>query len=151
MTPEMSAHATTPIRVAIVAEHASERFGGEAFLPLQYFRRLRARGVEAWLVSHARVREELLDLMPGQADRMHFVSDTPIQVGLWKLGERLPAQVAAMTSGAASHLYTQIQQRKLVRRLVGENRINVVHEPIPVSPTQPSALWDVQAPVISEL
>ena len=42
------------LRILIVAEHVSARFGGEAFLPLHYFRVLRSRGIEAWLLCHSR-------------------------------------------------------------------------------------------------
>ena len=49
---------------AIVAENASFRFGGEASLPLHYYSRLRARGLEAWLIVHGRTREELEALFP---------------------------------------------------------------------------------------
>jgi hypothetical protein len=52
------------MRICIVAEHASYRFGGEAILPAHYFARLRARGEEAWLVVHARTRDELEAAFP---------------------------------------------------------------------------------------
>jgi glycosyltransferase involved in cell wall biosynthesis len=136
------------VRVLIVAEHASAKFGGEAFLPLHYFRLLRARGVEAWLVTHERVRSELVELLPSEVSRMHFVRDTPFQVAVWRFGERLPAQIGVVTTQALLHLDTQLRQRELVRRLVREHGIDVVHEPIPVSPKQPSALFDVGAPVV---
>ena len=42
--PEMSRR----LRVLIAAEHASARFGGEAALPLHYFRVLKRRGVPVW-------------------------------------------------------------------------------------------------------
>lgn len=135
-------------RVCIVAEHASAKFGGEAFLPLHYFRLLRTRGVEAWLVCHERVRDELTELLPDQVHRMHFVTQDAAQRALWTLGQRLSADIHGVTAGALMHLRTQIRQRALVRKLVQAHHINVVHEPIPVSPTQPSALWRVGAPVV---
>src|SRR5258708_39452367 len=52
------------IRVVIVAEHASLKFGGEAALPLHYFRVLRRRNVAAWLVVHERTRSELEHAFP---------------------------------------------------------------------------------------
>jgi len=52
------------------------RFGGEAVLPLHYFRQLRQRGVEAWLVVHDRCRIELQSLLPAERERMRFVPDT---------------------------------------------------------------------------
>lgn len=136
------------IRVLIAAEHASAKYGGEAFLPLHYFRLLRERGIEAWLVCHERVRDELLEDFREHADRMYFVDDDFIQKSLWQIGRRLPGQVQAVTTNALIHLDTQIRQRTLIRKLVRQHRANVVHEPIPVSPTQPSALWGVGAPVV---
>src|SRR5690606_27702361 len=43
---------------------------------------------------------------------------------------------------------TQVLQRRIARRLVAAHGIDVVHETNPVSPRQPSALYDVGAPVI---
>jgi hypothetical protein len=72
-------------RVLIVAEHASAKFGGEAVLPLHYFRVLRARGVETFLVVHERTREELETLFPNDRARIHYVRDTRLHVRLWAL------------------------------------------------------------------
>ncbi len=54
---------TEGLRVLIAAEHASARFGGEAALPLHYFRVLRKRGIPVWLVTHARTRDELAQVI----------------------------------------------------------------------------------------
>src|SRR3954471_15569514 len=62
-------------RVLIVADHASARFGGEAALPLHYFRLLRARNAPVWLISHARTRDELQALF-GDDARILYVEDT---------------------------------------------------------------------------
>ena len=62
------------------------RMGGEASFPYLFFKLLRERGVEAWLVAHARVRDELRGLLPEDIDRMHFVEESPLDVLLWKLG-----------------------------------------------------------------
>ena len=139
---------STDLHVLIVAEHASARFGGEALLPLQYFRLLRKRGIDAHLVVHARVRSELEALLPGARDRIHYIPDTRLHVGLWNIGQHLPARVNTFTLGAVSHLYSQILQRQLVRRIVRDQGIDLVHEPIPVSPRLPSAMFDVGAPVV---
>ena len=71
-------------RVLIVAEHASAKFGGEAFLPLHYFRLLRKRGVETYLLYHSRVRDELRATFPNEVSHMYFVEDMPVQRGLCK-------------------------------------------------------------------
>ena len=39
-------------------------------------------------------------------------------------------------------------QRKIVRDLVAEHGVDVVHEPIPVSPRQPSLMYEVGARVV---
>jgi glycosyltransferase involved in cell wall biosynthesis len=132
----------------IVAEHASARFGGEAFLPLHYFRVLRARGIEAWLLSHGRVEEEMRAEFASDQDRLHFIPDLPAHRVLWQLGAAFPPRVSSITFGYASHLLTQVLQRRLVRELVQRYQIDVVHEPIPVSPKQPSAMFDVGVPVV---
>jgi glycosyltransferase involved in cell wall biosynthesis len=134
--------------VLIVCEHASTRFGGEAILPWHYFRILRRRGIDARLVAHQRTRDELYGLLPDEADRMYFTPDTAWNKLSCRLGDYLPAMIGYMTLGYSSRLQTQWLARKLARRLVAEHRIDVVHQPIPVSPREPSLLFKMGAPVI---
>lgn len=135
-------------RVLIVADSASRQFGGEAALPFHYFRVLRQRGCEVWLLTHARVRPEIEQSWPGELDRVHFVEDTGLQRMLWRLGTLLPEAIAYITTGFLSRLLTQTSQRKQARRIVVELGIDVVHQPTPVSPKEPSAIFDVGAPVV---
>lgn len=135
-------------RVLIVSEHASVKFGGEAILPWHYFRLLRRRGVEAWLVVHSRTRAELTGLLPDEANRMYFMPDTRLNRLAWRLGRFLPSRVSYFTLGYASRLDTQRAARKLARRLIAEHRVDVVHQPIPVSPREPSLLHGLGAPVV---
>ena len=51
-------------RVLLVAEHVSLNMGGEAARPLHYFRVLRRRGVEVWMLVHARTRDEIRRTVP---------------------------------------------------------------------------------------
>lgn len=134
--------------ILIVSEHASTRFGGEAALAFHYFRVMRARGLDVRLLTHARVRDELLARFPGDRDRLLFVEDTPAQRLLWRLGSKLPARVASFTTGFISRGITQQAQRVIARRLVAEGRVRVVHQPMPVSPREPSLIADVGAPVV---
>ncbi len=136
------------IHVAIVAESASERFGGEAILPLHYFKRLRSRGVDAWLVVHERTRQELDEILSDQRDRIRYVADDWLDRVLWRLGEMLPERIGSFTLHLVGHFYTQRRQRRLVRELVKQRGVNVVHEPVPVAPKYPSAMHSVGAPVI---
>ena len=135
------------LRILIVCEHASARFGGEAALPLHYFRVLRQRGADVWLLTHARTRDELSHLFPGEK-RIRFIEDTRLHRAMWRLGSRLPAQVAYFTTGFVSRFATQLAQRRVARQLVRDERIDVVHQPMPVSPREPSMMFGLGAPVL---
>lgn len=141
-------HSRDELRVVIVAEHASAQFGGEAILPIHYFRILRARGVEAWLVTHGRTRSELEALFPRERNRMFFVPDTWLNRLLWRLGRLLPHHLDLVTFTALGHVYTGLRARRVVRRLVREKGANVVHQPIPVSAKEPSVMTGLGAPVV---
>jgi glycosyltransferase involved in cell wall biosynthesis len=141
-----TASASIP-RVLIVADHASAKFGGEAALALHYFRVLRARGAAVWLISHARTRDELTGLFGGDA-RIRFVEDTWLHRFMWRLGRRLPARLSYLTTGYIVRLSSQFEQRRLVRRLIAEERIEVIHQPMPVSPREPSVLFGFGVPVL---
>jgi len=134
------------LRVLIVAEHASTRLGGEAILPFHYFRGLRARGVDAFLIVHERTRNELTALFPDEIDRIRYVPDKLLQKIFYQLGRMLPRRLSEATFGLANQLLTQLSQRRIARGLASSG--SVVHQPIPVSPRFPSLLWDVGSPVI---
>src|SRR5271170_6694271 len=136
------------MKVVIVAPNASTRFGGEAILPWHYFRLLRKRGVQAWLVVHERTRLELTTLLPDEVERMRFVPDLAAQRWLGKMSKPLPERFASITLGWASGILTSLMQRGVVRELVRQHGVDVVHEPIPVSPKQPSLMYEVGAPVV---
>ena len=138
---------TEELRVLIAAEHASARFGGEAALPLHYFRVMRNRGVPVWLVTHSRTRDELVALYPGD-DRIFYIEDTTFHRAMWRIGSRLPDAISYLTTGFLSRLSTQLAQRRLIRRLVREEGITVVHQPMPVSPREPSMLYGFGVPVV---
>lgn len=145
--PIATSSADAGFSVVIVCEHASARFGGEAILPLHYFRLLRDRGVEVWLLAHARTRPELTDLFPGER-RIRYVEETALHRVMWRIGRRLPDELAYVTTGFVSRLAVQITQRKLLRSLIATEAIDLVHQPTPVSPREPSFICDVGAPVI---
>jgi glycosyltransferase involved in cell wall biosynthesis len=133
-------------RILIVAEHASKRLGGEAILPYHYFRILRARGLDAFLIVHERTREELTTLFPHDLERIHFVPDQLLQKLFYRAGLLLPRRIAEATFGLANQLLTQFAQRSIVRRLAAPGA--VIHQPIPVSPRFPSLLSGLGAPLI---
>jgi glycosyltransferase involved in cell wall biosynthesis len=137
-----------PLRVCVVAESASFRFGGEASLPLHYFTRLRARGVEAWLIVHSRTREELKELFPDDMDRIQFLPDKWFHKATWKLTAYMPRRVFDATLGMLVLLINQYVQRRMVCDLIAIHQINIVHQPMPVSPRSPSFMCKLGVPVI---
>lgn len=136
------------MRVLLVAEHASQAFGGEAALPLHYFRCLLRRGIPVWLIVHERTRPELEKILPEAAGRIRYVPDTRFIRLMSKMGRRLPPQVSYVTFGYASRTVSQLRATRLARNLVRQEAITVVHQVIPVSPREPSLLWNVGAPVV---
>src|SRR5450631_1509926 len=135
------------MRIIIVADNASSRFGGEAFIPLNYFRLLLARKEDVLLVVHARNRSELSLQFPEDLERLHFVDDTSLHKALFWFGRFLPRRLADATTGLVIHLTTQLHQRRIVRELVKTRQVDVVHVPIPVSPKIPSLMWGLGAAV----
>ena len=135
-------------RICIAADNASARFGGEAILPLHYFRLLRKRGIESWLVVHERVRAELEVLLPEERERMHFVPDTRLHRFLFRVSGWLPRRIAEATLGLAMLMSTQWTQRRVIRGLIRDHGIDLIHQPAPVAPRFPSLLSGLGAPLI---
>jgi glycosyltransferase involved in cell wall biosynthesis len=136
------------MRVLIVADNASNQFGGEAFLPFNYFRLLRARNIDVRLLVHERNRAVLTAEFPEQLDRLHYVKDTPLHKIVFKLGSLLPRRVTDVTTGLVIYLTTQIAQRRLVKKLTLLHHFDVIHVPVPVSPKSPSLLYGFGVPVV---
>jgi glycosyltransferase involved in cell wall biosynthesis len=136
------------MRIIIAADNASSRFGGEAFIPLNYFRLLLARKEDVRLVVHARNRSELTELFPKDLHRLFFVNDTMLHKALFRFGHFLPRRLADATTGFLIHLSTQFVQRRKIRELTRAHPIDVVHVPIPVSPKTPSLMWGLNAAIV---
>ena len=140
--------ADSTLRVLIVAEHASLKFGGEAALPLHYYRILRRRAVPVWLVVHERTRSELQTLFPDDGERIAYIHDSWLHRLLWRLGAPLPGQLNSITFGFLLRLLTQLLQRSKVRALVRQQGVTVIHQPMPVSPKDPSMIFGMGVPVV---
>jgi glycosyltransferase involved in cell wall biosynthesis len=136
------------LRVCIVAENASFRFGGEASLPLHYFSRLRARGIEAWLIIHGRTKPELQALLPADQDRIRYIADSWYHKLIWRLSGLVPRRIAEATFGILMVLIDHLIQRGMIKRLIRQCGVNIVHQPIPVSPKAPSFIFGFDIPVI---
>jgi glycosyltransferase involved in cell wall biosynthesis len=136
------------LKVLIVSEHASAKFGGEAILPLHYFLQLSAKNIPTWLLVHERTRSELDAAIPQLKNNIVYIKDTYIHVFLWKLGQYLPNRVASFSTGLISRLYSQILQRRMIKRLISLHAVNIIHQPTPVSPKEPSSLFGFGIPVV---
>jgi len=131
-----------------VSENATDEYGGESVLPLHYFRGLRARDEDVYLLTHARVRSRLQEIIPGDIARVIFIKETWLHTWLYKIGRKLPARVNLLTANALSHLVTQCCQWWLARKAVRDLSIDIIHETSPVSPRQPSMLFGLGVPVV---
>ena len=129
------------MRILIVADNASTRFGGEAFLPFNYFRLLRARNIDVRLLVHERNKSDLTALFPGDLDRLYFVKDTLLHKLVFRLGAFLPRRVAGLSTDFIIHLSTQYSQRKVIADLSKNFGLDLVHVPTPVSPKTPSLIY----------
>lgn len=135
-------------RVLIFAEQASLRSAGEAGLALHYYRVLRKQGVPVWLVCHARARAELEVMFPDAGATLRYVEDSVMQVILDRIGRRLPGRLAVFTTGFLIRLLTQVRALPIVRQLITEVAIDVVHQPMPVSPRETTLLRRLGVPVV---
>jgi len=136
-----------PFKIIIAAENASASMGGEAARPLQYFRRLVARGHDCLLVVHERCHAELSQLDRELLSKIVFVKDQPLQQRLFRF--RILKQPAfSPLLGAVSHFITELSQLKEIRGIVDRSGPCVVHVPIPISPRLPCRIYNVGAPVI---
>lgn len=136
------------LRVLIVADAASTRFGGEAVLPWHYFRLLRRRGVETWMTVHSRTRNELRELLPPEEiERIEFIEDNWRHRFWLRLARRGPALFGNLLVMLVK-FETHRLQRRLAKELIARRGITIVHQPTPVSPKEPSLLYGLGVPVV---
>jgi len=136
------------LKILIVSENASSIQGGEAVLPLHYFRLLSIRGLKPYLVVHERVKTELDNNYPEYAKQIVYVKDIYLQKILYKLSKFFPRRISENTFMVLIQLLTSIRQKYKIKSMVKDGLVNVVHQPTPVSPKQPSLIYNVGVPVI---
>jgi glycosyltransferase involved in cell wall biosynthesis len=137
-----------PPQVLIVAPNASARFGGEAFLPLKYFQILCGRGHPVRMIAHARNRDELADTLGSWIDRVDFVEDTAWHRAIWQVGRHFPARIRDSLFGVALNIVNDACQARIIRRRVAAGEVDLIHQPIPVSPRAPSGIHGFGVPVV---
>ena len=137
-----------PMQVLIVAPNASSRFGGEAFLPLKYFELLLRRGQEVRLIAHSRNRANLTETFPADQGRILYIEDSAVHRAIWRVGTVFPEPLRGAVFGTLLNLANEWFQARLIRRLVAAGQVDVIHQPIPVSPKLPSSLHGFGVPVV---
>ena len=136
------------IRLALVADNASLRMGGEAAIPYHLFRLMQAQGIDAVLVTHARNRQELEQAFPASKGSILFIEDTIAHRALFALSRLLPRRIAETTTLLLSTLITQYVSSKMLDRMPSQRCFDVVHQPTPVSPRVPSMFGKLEIPLI---
>ena len=136
------------LSVLIVAANASTNWGGEAILPLHFFRGLLKAGHDAWMCVGNETKPELDELLGTDARRIFYVEDAYIHSAFRWIQARTPTWMGSNSLYYSQVLATQWRQRGVVAQLVKELGIDVVHQPTPVSPRVPSLLVDLPAPLV---
>ncbi len=136
------------LRVLIVGENATNRFGGEAILPLHYFRLLHECKIDTYLLTHERVKNDLQLMSDLAHENIYYLKDTRLFRWLNRLSTMLPPRLAWLFIGNLMNLIHTSLQWFLIRRIVKQHQINVIHQPIPVSPKLPSGVFGFGVPVV---
>jgi glycosyltransferase involved in cell wall biosynthesis len=136
------------LKILIVAQNATSRFGGEAFLPLKYFQILKKRGHVVNLVVHGRNREDLTEHFSADMASIHFIEDSWLHRQIWRISKAFPRSVSDVLVGNALSLVDDIGQARLIRQLIRQKQVDIIHQPIPVSPKAPSSIHGFGVPVV---
>jgi glycosyltransferase involved in cell wall biosynthesis len=131
-----------------VSDSASLRFGGEAALPLHYFRFMLGHGEPCRLIVHDRCRSELEDYFPDAQDKIDYIIETRMDRFIWRCRKTVPGRLGHFTFGLLLRMITQLKQRSLVKKTIKKHKIDLVHQPTPVSPREPSALFGLGVPLV---
>lgn len=137
-----------PLHILIACDSASLRFGGEAALPLHYFRFLLGKGIACRLVVHERCRDELKSTFPDAQDKIDYIENSRTDRAIWRCRKAIPGRLGHFTFGLLLRMSTQLKQRKRVLASIKQHKIDIVHQPTSVSPREPSALFGLGVPLV---
>ncbi|MGD9295291.1 MAG: glycosyltransferase family 4 protein [Roseobacter sp.] len=135
-------------KVLIVAPNVSSRFGGEAFLPLKYFQIMKARDYPVKLVTHARNRQDLMQMFAPYLEDIILIDDTFWHKMVWNVGRIFPGRVAENLTQILLDRIDTLYQTGPIRQLIAEGQVDLIHQPIPVSPLSPSSLYKYGKPLV---
>lgn len=138
------------MKVLLVADNASKNFSGESALPLYYFDLFIARGLEVMMLCHSRCRDELRQRYTNDDiyTNIFFIEDTKLQKTLFYIGKYLPFIIRDRIIGQIIYILTQLSQKSISRYLVKRFSLQIVFQPVPISPVTPSAIYDCGVPVV---
>jgi glycosyltransferase involved in cell wall biosynthesis len=138
------------MKVLLVADNASKNFSGESALPLFYFDLFIARGLEVMMLCHSRCRDELRQryINDDIYSNIFFIEDTKLQKTLFYIGKYLPFIIRDRIIGQIIYILTQLSQKSISRSLVKRFSLQIVFQPVPISPVTPSAIYDCGVPVV---
>lgn len=138
------------MKVLLVADNASKNFSGESALPLYYFDLFIARGLEVMMLCHSRCRDELRQRYTNDDiySNIFFIEDTKLQKTLFYIGKYLPFIIRDRIIGQIIYILTQLSQKSISRSLVKRFSLQIVFQPVPISPVTPSAIYDCGVPVV---
>jgi len=111
--------------ILLIAPNVSDQMGGEAIKALQIFDSLESLGYEVEQITHARVRDELEQRLPGR--RIHYIEDDWLQVACHK---------SRVFSGAVTLIFNYRAARLADKVLAGRDGW-IAHYTAPVSPVKP--------------
>lgn len=138
------------LQVVLVAENISRHMGGESGKNLYYFHLFQERGVELQIVCHERVRDELRQEFPHDKDfnKFHFIKDNWLQKFTWRIGKLFHYRIEDLIFLQMVHWITQIQAKKLVKRLIKNQDVDIVFQPSPITPKGLNFMYNLGVPVV---
>ena len=139
-----------PLRVVLVAENVSRRMGGESGKNLYYFHLFQERGVEAQIICHERVKDELRLEFPNDEDfnKFYFIKDNWLQKLIWRIGKLFHYRIEDLIFLQIVHWITQIQAKKLVKGLIKKQDVDIVFQPSPITPKGLNFMYNLGVPVV---
>lgn len=137
------------MKVIIFTEIASLQRAGKPSLAFYYFKLLRSRHIDVWMVCQERVREELRKTFTDEDfQKIHFIGPTWLQKKLWQIKPLLPPRIRELILGQFSHLLTQRQARTVVKKMLDQLGIEIGFQPAPIPPKGLSYIYNMGVPVV---
>ncbi len=100
------------------------------------------------LIVHERCRRELNEFFPHAQNKVDYTQESRLDRLIWRCRKAVPGRLGHFTFGLLLRMITQLKQRKLVLTTIKKHRIDLVHQPTPVSPREPSALFGLGVPLV---